>query len=361
VSADFREHTRARFVAPLLSHHDRRQFEVFCYSSVVRPDAVTASSRAAADCWREVRGMDDAALAELVRRDRIDVLVELTGHMGGNLLKLFARKPAPVQVAYPGYPATTALATIDALITDADRDPFDCAQDRRAGAKSLYTEPLVRLAVTSQCYRPPVDVPEVGDLPALRHGHVTFGVTNKLAKVTGATARCWSRIVAAVPGSRLLVITPGNPADQETVRSFFVGHGVPPERLDLVGRRQGRSYWELYGRIDIGLDTFPYNGHTTTLDGLWMGVPTVTLAGGAHVSREGLAVCRLMNLEDLVAWDEEHYKAITVRLVRHLPRLASLRYELRGRMAASPLRDEAGVTRRVESAYRRLWERWCGA
>jgi predicted O-linked N-acetylglucosamine transferase (SPINDLY family) len=194
VSADFRRHTRAMFMEPVLAAHDREAFEVYCYSDVARPDETTARLRGYGHAWRDTAGLSDGQLADLVRQDRIDVLVELTGHMGGNRLLAFARKPAPVQVAYPGYPNTTGLKTVDYLICDEDRDP--------PGAERYFTEELVRLAVTSQCYRPPDDAPPVGPLPARSAGHVTFGCLNKLVKVTPAMMRAWAQVLRAVPGSR---------------------------------------------------------------------------------------------------------------------------------------------------------------
>jgi protein O-GlcNAc transferase len=287
-----------------------------------------------------------------VRADRIDILVELTGHMGNNRLLVFARKPAPVQVAYPGYPNTTGLTSIDYCISDADRDPPGVAD-------KLYTEQLVRLPVTSQCYRPSPDAPAVGPAPALLRGHVTFCCFNKLVKVSPCMMQAWSAILAAVPRSRLMVLAASAGREDDAVRAAFIHQGVPAERLDLVPPLRRIDYLWRYNHADIGLDTFPYNGDTTTLDGLWMGVPTVTLRGGTHVSREGAAKLSLLGLGELIARSPREYVDVAVKLARDLPRLQSVRHGLRKRMAESPLTDAVRLVRELESAYRRMWLAWC--
>jgi protein O-GlcNAc transferase len=352
VSADLREHTRALFMEPVLAAHDKAGFEVYCYSGARRPDETTARIRAAADAWRETSGQSDAELAETIRADRIDILVELTGHMGNNRLLVFARKPAPVQVAYPGYPNTTGLKTIDYCIADVDRDPPGVTE-------TLYTEQLVRLPATSQCYRPSADAPAVGPAPALMRGHVTFCCFNKLVKVSPGMMQAWAAILVAVPRSRLMALAAGAGREDEAVREAFVRQGVPADRLDLVRPLKRMDYLWRYNQADIGLDTFPYNGHTTTLDGLWMGVPTVTLSGGTHVSREGAAMLSLLGLPQLIARSPREYIHAAVKLAMDLPRLQLIRGRLREKMRASPLTDAVRLTRELESAYRRMWAAWC--
>lgn len=347
VSADFRRHTRSLFMEPVLKNHDHGQFQIYCYSDVAVPDETTIRIGRTADVWCETAGLPDSALAELIRRDRIDILVDLTGQMACNRLLVFARKPAPVQVAYPGYPNTTGLATIDYLITDADRDPL--------GVEGRYTETLIRLHPSSQCYRPFDDAPSVCALPFHTAERFTFGCLNKLAKVTPMMIEAWSRILTAVPNCRLLVLA----AEEPAARQLFAAHGIAGAQLEVTGRLPHGRYMALYNRIDLALDTFPYNGHTTTLDALWMGVPSVTLAGETHVSREGLAVLKLVDLEDLVAHTFDAYVDTAVRIASDLGRLADLRASLRGRMMVSSLCDGPGQTRRVEQAYRWAWEQWC--
>lgn len=333
----------------VLAHHDPAAVEVFCYSDVTQPDATTARFRCCAHAWRDTARLPHAALADLIRADRIDVLVDLTGHMGGNRLPVFARRPAPVQVAYPGYPATTGLRAIDYCLTDADRDP--------PGAEQFYAEQLVRLDVTSQCYHPTDEDLPVAPPPAASNRYITFGSLNKPIKANPTVIEAWARILHGTPNSRLMLLCP------DAARPHFTDHfarfDVPADRLDLVPHRPRRDYLQLHARIDINLDPWPYNGHTTLLDGLWMGVPAITLEGDSHVSREGDAALRLVGLHDLVAADVDDYVAKSIALACEPARLASLRAALRGRVRASPLADGLRVTRRIEAAYRETWRAWC--
>jgi protein O-GlcNAc transferase len=345
VSADFREHTRSRFVEPVLANHDHAAFEIFCYSDVRAPDEVTARLRKMADTWRDTADLSDVQLADQVRRDRIDILVELTGHMAGNRLLTFARQPAPVQVAYPGYPNTTGLSTVGYCLTDRDRDP--------AGAESLYTERLVRLAPTSQSYQPTDHDMEVGPPPHERAGLMMFASLNKAIKVNPAVVRAWASVLRCVEGSRLLLLV--NTGGEQRLLDQFSSEGIAAHRLQLINRLPRREYLALHRRIDINLDPWPYNGHTTLLDGLWMGVPAVVLEGEAHVSREGAAVMRLMGLPELTAHTPDQYALLAIRLACDLPRLNELRATLRHRMRQSPLMNGAGLVRGIEAAYQRMW------
>jgi protein O-GlcNAc transferase len=345
VSADFREHTRSRFVEPVLANHEHAAFEIFCYSDARTPDEVTARLKPMADVWRETADLNDEQLADQIRQDRIDILVELTGHMAGNLLLTFARKPAPVQVAYPGYPNTTGLSTMDYCLTDADRDP--------PGSEEFYTEKLIRLPVTSQCYEPTDQDLEVGPPPHERAGFVTFASLNKAIKVNPTVVQAWAGILHGVEKSKLLLLA--NPGGERRLLDQFASEGIDAHRLEFITRVPRRQYLELHRRIDINLDPWPYNGHTTLLDGLWMGVPAVVLEGDAHVSREGAAVMRLMDLRDCVTRTVQDYILSAVRLGCDLPRLSQLRRTLRERIKSSALMDGAGLTRRIEAAYREAW------
>ena len=347
VSPDFRDHPVARFFEPLLDATDRGAFEVFCYSDVIEPDAVTDRLRASADAWRPVRGLSDEQLALRVRDDRVDVLVDLAGHMGAHRLLAFARRAAPVQVTYLGYPDTTGLAAMDYRITDSRHDP-------PGETEQFHSERLVRLDPCCWCYRPEPETPEdVGPPPAVERGAVTFAVLNKPAKITDAMARLWSRILDATGPSRLMIL---GGAD---LRPLLERGGVPAGRTDFVPRQPRRDYLRLYHEVDVALDTFPYNGHTTTCDALWMGVPVVTLAGPTHVSRAGLSVLSAAGLDDLVARTPEDYVRTATALAADPARLASLRSSLRPRVAACPLRDEAGFALRLGAAYRAMWAAWC--
>jgi predicted O-linked N-acetylglucosamine transferase (SPINDLY family) len=351
VSADFREHTRSRFVEPVLANHDHTAFEVFCYSDVRSPDEVTARLRSMADVWRETGELSDEKLADMIRLDKIDILVELTGHMAGNRLLTFARQPAPVQVAYPGYPNTTGLSTVGYCLTDADRDP--------PGSESFYTERLVRLGPTSQCYQPTDQDLAVGPPPQERTGVITFASLNKAIKINPAVVRTWASILRLVERSKLLLLV--NPGGEQRLIDQFSLEGIGASRVELVTRLPRRAYLALHSRIDINLDPWPYNGHTTLLDGLWMGVPAVVLAGDAHVSREGAAVMKLVGLSDLVAGAPEDYALRAVRLACDRPWLTEIRARLRNRMRMSPLMNGAGLVRGIETAYQRMWHAYTSA
>jgi predicted O-linked N-acetylglucosamine transferase (SPINDLY family) len=352
VSPDFRQHSVAFFFEPLLAAHDRQAVETYCYANVVRPDLTTRRLRALADHWRPVDGQEEAAIAEQIRQDRIDILVDLAGHSSGNLLTVFARKPAPIQATWLGYPNTTGLAAIDYRLTDAVADP--------PGAETFHCETLERLPSGFLCYRPPADAPDVGPLPALSTNAVTFGSFNNLAKLTPRVVAVWAAILHGVPKARLLLKS-GGFADAEARQHFetlFAAAGIGADRLDLAPQNQGLAdHLAQYRRIDLALDPFPYNGTTTTCEALWMGVPVLTLAGRRHAGRVGASLLAGLGLNGLVAPDEAGYIEAAIRLAHDLPALAALRAGLRARVAAAPLSDASGFARQVEAAYRRFWRR----
>ncbi|KFG92257.1 hypothetical protein GQ56_0138490 [Burkholderia paludis] len=346
VGADFREHCQALFLVPLLSHHDRRAFEIVCYASVARPDALTARLAGYADRWHDVYGLDDAALAQRIRDDGIDILVDLTMHMAEGRPGLFAHRPAPVQAIWLAYPGTSGLASIDFRLTDPHLDP--------PGHDGFYRERSIRLADTFWCYDPLTDTPAVGPLPARDAGHVTFGCLNNPCKLTDRTLRLWAGLFARLPGARLVVMAPQG-AGRTRLIERLRAHGIQPERVDCVPYRPRADYLATYLGIDIALDTFPYNGHTTTLDALWMGVPVVTRVGRTAVGRGGLSQLANLGLDALAADSDAAFVDTAVALARDLPALAALRGELRARLARSPLMDGARFARGIEAAYRRMW------
>jgi predicted O-linked N-acetylglucosamine transferase (SPINDLY family) len=351
VSPDFREHAVAFFLGGLLENHDPTEVEVFCYSDVAKPDAVTARIQQAADHWRTITGLPDAEVAELVRRDGIDILVDLAGHTANNRLLVFARKPAPVQVTWLGYPNTSGMDTIDYRITDAFADPPGATEE-------LHSEQLKRLNRSAWCYRPDRDSPAASSPPFQEAGHITFGSFNVMPKLNGALLKIWSRILLAVPGSKLLLKNGalGEPSAQQHVRTSFGQAGIGSERLEFLGRVPGIiGHLGTYGNVDIALDTFPYHGTTTTCEALWMGVPVVTLAGQTHASRVGVSLLSNLGHPEWIATSPEGYVKIAVELAGDLPRLAQLRSTLRGRMEASPLMDAPGFAREIEAAYREMW------
>jgi len=354
VSGDFRHHSVSQFFEPVLVQHDRGGFEIFCYSNLSFVDATTERLRRGADCWREISSLGDDAVADLVRGDGVDILVDLSGHTKYNRLPMFARKPAPVQITWLGYPATTGIEAIDYRITDAIADP--------AGAEDLTSETLIRLPSGFLCYSPPREALPVGALPASSAGHITFGSFNSLAKLNPVVIGLWKAILAAVPGSRLLIKAQAI-VDRDT-RAHCLGRlaaqGIAPDCLDFVPGTQTLSeHLATYNRVDIALDPFPYNGATTTCEALWMGVPVVTLAGDRHAGRVGASLLTRIGMEDMVAHTSAAYVAAAVALASDAVRLSALRARMRDRISASPLTDAVSFTRDLEQAYRYTWRNWC--
>jgi predicted O-linked N-acetylglucosamine transferase (SPINDLY family) len=326
--------------------------ELFCYAQVLMPDATTRRFQRCIGHWRSTIGLSDEQVAAQVREDRIDILVDLKLHTSGNRLPVFARKPAPVQVTWLGYPGSTGLTTIDYRLSDPHLDPMGMDE-------SIYSEKTVRLPHCFWCYDPldGRDVP-VNRLPAQSNGFVTFGCLNNFSKVNDSVLRLWAGLLRVVSGSRLLLLAPEGSHRQRALELLH-REGISGERVEFVVPRPRRQYLEYYQRIDLGLDTLPYNGHTTSLDSLWMGVPVVTLVGETVVGRAGL--CQLMNLglPELIARTPEDYVRIATELAQDHARLAGLRATLRARMEASPLMDAPGFARDIEAAYRQMWRTWC--
>jgi predicted O-linked N-acetylglucosamine transferase (SPINDLY family) len=350
VSPDFRDHCQSLFTLPLLSRHDHRSFEIVCYSSVARPDDTTRRIAALADEWREVRPLNDEQLAEVIRDDRIDILVDLTMHMAHGRPLVFARKPAPLQVAWLAYPGTTGLAAMDYRLSDARLDPD--------GHDAHYSEATLRLPDAFWCYDPLTTDPPVNELPALARGHVTFGCLNNPCKLTDATLNLWSGVLEALPAARLRLMAPPGRARRRLVERL-AAHAVEADRVHFVPHRPRAEYLLAYHDIDIALDTFPYNGHTTSLDAYWMGVPTVSRVGGTCVGRGGLSQAFQLGLPQLAATTDQGFLDAARELAGNLAVLAALRRELRGRLECSPLMDAARFAGNVEAAYRAIWRVYC--
>jgi protein O-GlcNAc transferase len=348
ISPDFRVHCQALFMVPLLGRHDHGQFEIFCYSDVRRPDRLTEQMRGYADVWRSIVGMTDAEVCRKVREDRIDILVDLTMHMAGARPLVFARKPAPVQVAWLAYPGTTGMPAMDVRLTDPRLDPPGLND-------AFYSERSMRLPDTFWCYDPLASEPAVNELPALKAGYATFGCLNNFCKVNAEWIAQWAKVLRAVPNSRLILLAPRGSAREEVLRRL----DVEPARVEFANLVPRSQYLKNYHRIDLALDTFPYNGHTTSLDAMWMGVPVVSRFGRTAVSRAGLSQSYHVGLTDCVAETAEEFVRIAVELANDLPRLASIRESLRGRMEQSPLMDAAKFTLNLEAAYRQMWRQRC--
>ena len=350
VSADFRTHSVAYFFEPLLAHHDRSLVELFCYAHGRQADATTERLRALADHWVPIEGRTDAEVAARIRADGIDLLVDLGGHTGNSHLPVFAHRAAPVQVTWLGYPNTTGLAAMDYRLTDGIADP-------PGATDPFHSERLVRLEHGFLCYRPPAGAPDVAPPPPGARGFVTFGSFNHPAKLSDETVRVWSQLLDRVGDSRLLLKSKAFEDDstRRHHRDRFAAAGLAPDRLDLVGHIDDpQGHLAAYGRIDVALDPFPYNGTTTTCEALWMGVPVVTLAGTRHAGRVGASLLHRVGLDELVAGDPAAYVALAAELAEDRSRLETLRAGLRDRLTASPLLDGAGFARSVETAFLRL-------
>jgi predicted O-linked N-acetylglucosamine transferase (SPINDLY family) len=352
VSPDFNEHPVGRFLLPLLSNHDRAKFEIFCYSDVRLPDAVTEQLKVHSDVWRRTNGLTDERLAQMIRQDRIDILVDLTSHTKDNRLLVFARKPAPVQATYLAYCGTTGLDTIDYRLTDPYLDPSN-SDDR------FYSEHSYRLPSTYWCYLAPLMSPPVAPLPARENGSITFGCLNSFTKVSSISLEMWCKLLQRVPASRLLLHAREG-SHRQRVSDLLTENQVDPQRLEFVPRLAVDQYFNQYAKIDIALDPYPYPGGTTTCDALWMGVPVVSLVGKTAVSRGGHSILSNVGLPELVAQSPEQYVEIAAGLAGNVDRLANLRAGLRDRMRSSPLLDASKFARDVEAAFRDMWRQWRG-
>jgi predicted O-linked N-acetylglucosamine transferase (SPINDLY family) len=349
VSPNFRMHCQAFFLFPLLSHHDRERVEVFCYSDVQRPDDWTRQLLGLAEHARGIASVPDDVVAEQIRADGIDVLVDLTMHMDRGRLLLFARKPAPVQACWLAYPGTTGLGAMDFRLTDPHLDP-------PGSDAGVYSEESIRLPDTFWCYDPLARDDGVSALPAIEQGHVQFGCLNNFVKVSEGAIALWARVLQQVPGSRMTVLAPAGEA-RDMARGLFGAHGVEPGRIDFVDYRPRPEYLDTYRSIDLCLDTVPYGGHTTSLDAWWMGVPVVTLVGSTVAGRAGLSQAANLGLTELAAESAEAFVTIAVDLGKDLGRLAELRAGLRARMERSPLMDAKRFATAIEDAYHEMWRR----
>ena len=349
VSPDFCHHVVRHFLEPLLARHDKREVEVFAYGEVRREDDVTARFRTYADHWIPTIGLSDEALAERVRADGIDILVDLAGHTAGNRLLVFARKPAPVSVSWLGYGYTTGLSAIDYLLTDEVSCP--------AGCEHVFSETPWRVATPALAYRAPEGMGDVSALPASTRGFVTFGTLTRGVRINHRTIRVWSEILTRLPDARL-IIDSGHfreTASQEALGARFAAHGIARERLEIGCHSPP---WDVLRGMDIGLDCFPHNSGTTLFESLYLGVPFVTLAGRPSVGRLGSSILEGLGHPEWIAHSEEDYIEKVVTLASDLQNLSTIRANLRQQMLASPLMDEAGFARKVEAAYRKIFKRW---
>lgn len=351
VSPHFRDHCLGRLMLPIVREHDRDATELYFYCDVVTPGSVTEHFRHEADTWHNTSSLSHDELAQRVRADAIDVLVDLTLHMAGSRLPAFARKPAPIQVTYGGYPSGTGLQAMDYRLTDPYLDP-------PGDSDAAYIEKPIRLPNCFWCYASDGPHPGVNTLPFEEAGFITFGCLNNFIKVNDGVLHLWANVLANVDRSRLLLLAPEGSARQRTL-DVLQANGVAPTRVEFVSHQPRDAYLKTYRRIDIGLDTFPYNGHTTSLDAFWMGVPVVTLVGQTAVGRAGWSQLSNLGLTELAARNETQFVEIATRLAASPTRLRGLRQNLRPRMTQSPLTDPRRFARNLEAAYRNMWSHWC--
>jgi predicted O-linked N-acetylglucosamine transferase (SPINDLY family) len=361
VAHDLGNHPLGRFMVPLVTHHDRRNVEVYVYCEYLRSGGTGDRLKAGADVWRPMRGLSEDGLAQLIRDDRIDVLVDVAMHSNGCRLAVFARKPAPVQVTYLAYCGTTGVRAVDYRLTDRFLDPPGPSADLGEGAlerDAYYAEKSVRLPGCYWCYPEPGEAPEVGPLPADANGYVTFGCLNEFTKVGPGVLDAWCDVLGRVAGSKLLMHAKLG-GHRVRVVEHLKGRGIDPTRVEFVNQVPMREYFPMYNRIDIALDPFPWAGGTTTLDALWMGVPVVTLAGDTGVSRGGLSILSNLGKAEWAATSVEQYVGIAAELASDRQELAKLRAGMREMMRTSSLMDAPRFVAGVEAAYRRMWRDWC--
>ncbi|MES2262816.1 MAG: tetratricopeptide repeat protein [Pseudomonadota bacterium] len=351
VSDDLYNHAVAFFIFPVWAALDPASVELWVYSTHRQEDGITSELRGASHCWRQVADLSDDALAAQIRADGIDVLFDLSGHTAHNRLLVFARKPAPVQVTWIGYPNTTGLQAMDYVLCDRFNAPHGLYEH-------FYREKFARLP-SSGTFSPPTGTPPVNPLPALDKGYITFGSFNRTNKFSDDVIATWSEVLREAAGSRLLLGHVGDPAQAQRLAARFAHHGIAPERLLFHPPVTLQDYLRLHHEVDLILDTWPYTGGTTTNFALWMGVPVVTLRGPSRAHCQSGAVLGRLGLEDWIARDRQEFVRIAVHWAGSIPALASLRAGLRERWQTAPLRQPATVARGLELAVRHMWQRWC--
>ena len=354
VSPDFRNHSCAWFIEPLLEFHNRDKVEVFCYGEISNEDNVTARIRELSNSWYFTQGISDMEVVKRIRSDNIDILVDLAGHTKGNRLPVFAHKPAPVQMTWLGYNFTTGLESMDCRLSDNWLTPLK--------GRERFSESLYNLTRCSLVYRPPEKTPKPAEPAFESNGHITFGSFNNLSKVSSRTIALWARALIENPGSKLILKArqSRDSGSKERILRVFSEQRVSPDRVIFKGYASSTfGHLAHYHEIDLALDTFPYNGTTTTCEALWMGAPVVTLTGNHTVSRWGLSLLAAAGLEELAAKSEDEYCEIIKGLANSHRRLKVLKTGMRDRLISSPLCDAKGFASAVEEAFMTMWKRWC--
>ena len=350
VSGDFKRHSVSYFMKPIFEHHHSDQIQIYAYAQVEEPDDFTETLKGFCDHWRDTVDLDDAALAEQIQEDQIDILVDLSGHTLLNRLAVFGMKPAPIQATYLGYPATTGLPTIDYWITDYQIHPQDTTE--------TAVEAIWRLPRCYVCYDPPTVAPPIAPLPQAQLGVITFGSFNSSRKLTPQTLEVWSEILKQVPRSRLLLKCSDPRYSPQLMIESFMKLGIDRERLIVYRNSPYQDHLNLYNQVDLHLDPMPYTGCTTTCEALWMGVPTLTLAGQKKMERMSTSILAHTGLEDFIAQTPEDYIAKAVEFATNPEYLSLLRQTLRDRLKTSQLLDGIGLTHALETAFRQMWHRY---
>jgi len=348
LSGDFRRHPVGYFIIRVLEALSGMKCTVICYVTQTEHDDMTERFRKAAHVWKSCHHLSDEALAQSIHEDGVDVLFDLNGHIEWGRLLVFARRPAPLQITWAGYMATTGLETMDYIIADRHEIP--------EGSEQYYTEKVIRMPGSFVCYDPPAYAPPVLPLPAFSNGYVTFGCFNLLTKISPEVVNLWSVILRRIPGSRLMLKTKelnGEKA-KERIGDLFSRHGVGPDRIDLVGGTSHREHLDHYNRVDIALDPFPFSGSTTTLESLWMGVPVITMPGETFASRHSLSFLSTTGLTNTIADTPDHYVTLAENLAGNLPYLSEVRLSLRDRFRASPLCDGEAFAEKLLAALEEL-------
>lgn len=351
VSGDLRTHAVAHFIEPILAGHDRQKFHISCYHNHSIHDTVTDRLKQYADQWRSCITWSDEQLEATIRDDRIDILIDLSGHTANNRLLTFARKPAPIQLTWIGYPGTTGLSAIDYRLTDVNLDPPGLT-DR------LHTEALIRMPAAAT-FRPHPNSPDVSALPAASADVFTFGCMNNLVKINSEVIQLWVEILLAVPNSRLMLGNINDALTRQRMAEAFSSRGISQERLLLQSHLPMTEYLALHHQIDLALDPFPYNGGTSTCHSLWMGVPVVTLAGGSTASRVGTGILQRIGLAEFIATTQDQYLQLASNYARDHARLGAIRSSLRASMAAIGTDSVGSLSRDLESVLRDIWRQWC--
>ena len=354
VSPDFHTHSVSYFIEPILAHHNLEIFEVYAYSDTISPDKTTERLKTHVCVWRDICRLDDSSVEELIRRDEIDILVDLAGHTARNRMLVFARKPAPIQISWIGYPGTTGLSAIDYRFTDVKADPLETVNEDAP-------ERLQYLPDTFLCYRPPEDSPQIQMLPAIQNSYITYGSFNNYTKIIPEMIALWSMILKSAPQSRM-ILKAAHFADASIsckVLNVFEKFGVSNQRVSLLAWLPATmKHLEIYNQVDVALDTFPYNGTTTTCEALWMGVPVITMVGDRHASRVGASLMETVGLPSFIVKTPDDYVRKAVEIGQDIRLLKEIRCNLRQQITQSPLRDEKRMTGNVEDCYRQIWREW---